>query len=84
MFAVRNLIQRSVQEIPSAMFDGNWAAYPRILWAFRYARPKVLPSLSHQVQHHWCIYHILTELVWLVGGLLTVVLIRLAYARVSR
>eukprot|EP01043_Picozoa_sp_COSAG02_P008203 COSAG02_NODE_258_length_26815_cov_12.034998_20_plen_256_part_00 len=40
-----NLIQRVGQEIPSAMFDGNWAAYPRILWAFRYARPKVTPSL---------------------------------------
>jgi hypothetical protein len=30
-----------IEELPSALFDANWGAYPRLLWAFRYARPKV-------------------------------------------
>ena len=28
-----------MEEVPSAMFDARWALYPRLLWAFRYARP---------------------------------------------
>ena len=28
-----------VEEVPSALFDQRWGAYPRLLWTFRYARP---------------------------------------------
>ena len=38
-----------IEELPTALFDANWGAYPRILWAFRYARPKV--TLAEVAEH---------------------------------